>query len=140
MSADTQESPWRICVRCLLNWGLVIRAPLLQSGNAVLASIAKDTAALERKLEEATERVNVRPDYMLRSWRELPDAISKNPFPKEAQRDPSHLVLLFPKMPVSRAAGEALIGAIKGRERAAGDGRTITSTIRMESAHRGSRL
>jgi len=99
---------------------------VLQSGNAVFTSSAINAAALGVRLEaEIEKRFGLRPDVVLRTLRELDDAITNNPFPKEAKSDPGHLLFIFPKTRVSSGAATALKAAIKGRERAVGKGLTV---------------
>jgi len=55
---------------------------VLQSGNAVFTSSAINAAALGLRLEaEIEKRFGLRPDVVLRTLRELDDAITNNPFP-----------------------------------------------------------
>jgi uncharacterized protein (DUF1697 family) len=92
---------------------------LLQSGNLVFRTGRRlNGASLERMLEAATTKRLGRdsPTYMVRSadqWKELIDA---NPFPAEAKRDPSHLLVMFLKTPAAAANVKALRAAIRGRE------------------------
>jgi uncharacterized protein (DUF1697 family) len=89
---------------------------LLQTGNVVFRG-AGSSAALERKLEsEAKARLGLETDFMVRTVKELAEAVAENPFPREAERDPGHLVLLFLKDAPKAADVKALQAAIKGRE------------------------
>ena len=91
---------------------------LLQSGNVVFeAPDPRRSAALEQKLETSAAKRFGRPiDFFVRSANEWAGVIGKNPFPAEAKRDPSHLVLMAFKDAPSAAAVNALEAAIKGRE------------------------
>src|SRR5262249_35054913 len=71
---------------------------LLQSGNLVFKSDRWTGAALERLLEKETaERVGVSTEYVVRNAEEWKKIVNRNPFPKEAKDDPSHLLVLFLK-------------------------------------------
>jgi uncharacterized protein (DUF1697 family) len=71
---------------------------LLQSGNLVFRSDGRLGADLERLLEaEAEKRLGIGADFMIRSAKEWKAVVARNPFRKEAERDPSHLVVMFLK-------------------------------------------
>jgi uncharacterized protein (DUF1697 family) len=107
----------------LAELGLGDPRTLLQSGNAVFES-AKSPAALEALLEKATaERFGLVTDYFVRTAREWGAAIAANPFAREAEADPSHLLLMPLKSAPRAAQVAALTAAIPGRERVAVDGR-----------------
>jgi uncharacterized protein (DUF1697 family) len=90
---------------------------LLQTGNLVFRGSARTGAALERLLEiEAAKRLDLQTDFVVRSDTELGAIIAHNPFPSEAKRDPSHLVVQFMKDAPPAAAVKALQAAIKGPE------------------------
>ena len=101
----------------LADLGLENGRSLLQSGNLVFRSASRSTAQLEQRLEvETNKRLELETDYFVRSAAEWDDALSGNPFPKEAERDPAHLVVLcLKRAPSARAVG-ALRAAIKDRE------------------------
>src|ERR1700730_9845604 len=68
---------------------------LLQSGNVVFDNDGRSDAEVERLLETETEkRLKVTADYFVRTEAELKRIIARNPFPKEAEDDPSHLVVI----------------------------------------------
>ena len=69
---------------------------LLQSGNLVFQGGARKTdTALERLLEtETAKRLDVSPDYFIRSAAEWRQIVADNPFPREAKSDPGHLVVM----------------------------------------------
>jgi uncharacterized protein (DUF1697 family) len=95
---------------------------LLQSGNVVFD--ADPGPALEETLEKAThERLGVRTDFFVRGAAEWSAILARNPFPDEARRDPSHLVVMCLKAAPVKGAVEALRAAIKGNERVAVEGR-----------------
>ncbi len=90
---------------------------LLQSGNLVFTSAARPTADLERLLEsEATTRLGLQTDFMVRSAADWQAIIERNPFPREAKDDPSHLLVMVFKKAPKAADVKALRAAIAGRE------------------------
>lgn len=71
---------------------------LLQSGNLVFGSRSRFGAELERFLEmEAAKRLALESDFFVRTAEEWKRVVRQNPFRKEAQRDPKHLVVQFLK-------------------------------------------
>ncbi len=124
---------------------------ILVSGNAVFSSGGQSGDRLERLLEEeAGRRLGLETHFFVRDAGELADAVSKNPFPKEAERDPARLVVVFLKSAPTPSAVKALQAAIVGREtvRAAGrqayivypDGQgTSRLTIDVIERHLGTR-
>jgi uncharacterized protein (DUF1697 family) len=71
---------------------------LLQSGNLVFDSAVRTGAELERFLEtEAMDRLSLDVDFVVRTPDEWKSIIRQNPFRKEAERDPKHLVVMFLK-------------------------------------------
>jgi uncharacterized protein (DUF1697 family) len=90
---------------------------LLQSGNVVFRSENSSPATLESMLEDAVaRRLKVKTDFFVRTAKELNAVIAANPFPAEAESDPSHLLVVFLKEAVERAAVDALRKSITGRE------------------------
>ncbi len=99
---------------------------LLQSGNLVFRGDGRKSAALEQLLEtEAAERLGLRADFLVRSADEWKDVVARNPFPKEAERDPSHLVVMFLKSAVNLKNVSAAQAAITGRETIRASGRQV---------------
>lgn len=97
---------------------------VLQSGNLVFRSATRSGARLERLLEtEAAKRLAVLTDFFVRTAEEWQDVITRNPFRKEAARDPSHLVVVFLKNAPGASAVKALRAAITGPEIVRVDGR-----------------
>jgi uncharacterized protein (DUF1697 family) len=89
----------------------------LQSGNLVFSAPPAKAAAIEGALESAAaKQLHLQTDVIVRTAEEWRRIIEANPFPAEADRDPSHLLV----MPLKRAAKpddvRALQAAIKGRE------------------------
>jgi uncharacterized protein (DUF1697 family) len=85
---------------------------VLQSGNVVFRTAKDSGAALEDLLEtEFAKRLGLRTDFFVRSADQLEKVIVRNPLPTEAQRDPSHLLVMFCK----KALGKSL--RISGADR-----------------------
>jgi uncharacterized protein (DUF1697 family) len=79
--------------------------------------IALLRARLERLLEDsAWERLGLTTDIFVRSAKEWQSIIAGNPFPREAKRDPSHLLVEVLEEAPDRIAARALQQAITGRE------------------------
>jgi len=99
---------------------------LLQSGNLVFRGDGRSSAALEQLLEtEAGKRLGLQADFLVRSADEWKDVVARNPFPKEAERDPSHLVVMFLKSAVNPKNVSAAQAAIVGRETIRADRRQV---------------
>ena len=104
--------------------GLAGGRSLLQSGNLVFHDDGRSGAELERLLEaETATRLSLPTDYLVRTAEEWRTVVAGNPFPDEAERDPSHLVAMSLKeAPVTENIA-ALHAAIPGPERIHVDGR-----------------
>jgi uncharacterized protein (DUF1697 family) len=90
---------------------------VLQSGNLVFRSAARTGADLEHVLEaEADRRLGLRADFLIRSAKEWRQVVANNPFRKEAEHDPSHLVAMFLKSAASVKDVSAIQAAIAGPE------------------------
>jgi len=90
---------------------------VLQSGNLVFRSDVSTTTRLERVLEDAAAtHLGFETDFFVRTARDWKAVVAGNPFTKEAERDPSHLLIVFLKQAPERAAVAALQQAIRGRE------------------------
>jgi uncharacterized protein (DUF1697 family) len=101
----------------LTQLGLEDVRSLLQSGNLVFTSKVRTGAELERFLEtEAVERLQMEVDFFVRTPDEWKSIIRQNPFRKEAERDPKHLVVLFFKNAPDAEDVTALQADIKGPE------------------------
>jgi len=105
-------------LRELLNaLGFTDPRSLLQSGNLVFRSEALKGADLERLLDAETEkRLGLKTEFFVRTAKEWKAVVESNPFPDEAESDPSHLVAMFLKDAPDVKAVEALQAAITGRE------------------------
>jgi uncharacterized protein (DUF1697 family) len=89
---------------------------LLQSGNAVFKS-AKSPAALEALLEKAAEeRLGLKTPFLVRTASEWDALLAANPFSRQADDDPSHLLVMPLKSAPGKAELEALRSSIPGRE------------------------
>ncbi len=90
---------------------------LLQSGNLVFRGVATTSGRLERLLEaEAKKRLDLETTFFVRTAEEWKDIVARNPFPKEAERDPAHLVVVFLKDAPDAERVKALESAIAGPE------------------------
>jgi uncharacterized protein (DUF1697 family) len=108
----------------LTGLGMQDARSLLQSGNLVFRSEIAATAQLEDLLQHgAANRLGLETDFFVRTAKEWQAIIAGNPFPREARRDPSHLLVMFLKKPPDRAAVTALQNAISGREVVSASGR-----------------
>jgi uncharacterized protein (DUF1697 family) len=106
--------------------GLDEARTLLQSGNVVFRSSRRKGAALERALEAAaSDRLGLRTDFFVRTATEWDAIVAANPFPEEAERDPSHLVMMALKHPAEAKALKALRAAVTGPEVIAAEGRQL---------------
>jgi uncharacterized protein (DUF1697 family) len=106
--------------------GLADVKTVLQSGNLVFRDDGQTDAALESLLEaETAKRLGVTADYVVRSRDELERVVARNPFPKEAKNDPSHLLVMFLKTAPPTTVVETLRAGIKGRETVANDGKQL---------------
>jgi uncharacterized protein (DUF1697 family) len=108
----------------LMELGMQDVRTLLQSGNVVFGSEVRTTAEAERLLEVgAATRLGLDTDFFVRTPAEWKGIIAGNPFPEEARRDPSHLLVVFLKELPAREAVTALQDAITGREVVSAEGR-----------------
>jgi len=99
-------------------------ATLLQSGNVVFAAGNHEPATLERLMEtEAEQRLGLSTEFFVRTAKQWAAIIAANPFPGEAKRDPSHLLMLALKDKPSAEAVKALQAVNKGPEIIRADGR-----------------
>jgi uncharacterized protein (DUF1697 family) len=90
---------------------------LLQSGNLVFEADRRRPADLERMLEIEIERsLDVSTHFFVRTAAEWREIVAANPFPKEANRDPGHLVVMALKDRPTGQAVQNLEAAITGSE------------------------
>lgn len=110
----------------LTGLGMVDVRPLLQSGNVVFRSDVRAAAQFERLLEDAAaKRLRLETDFFVRTVNDWNAIINGNPFKPEAQRDPSHLLVMLLKDGPHREDVTALESAIMGRERVRAVGRHV---------------
>lgn len=99
---------------------------LLQSGNLVFQGDARTGGELERLLEtEAEKRLGIHADFLIRNAKEWREVVARNPFRREAERDPSHLVVMFLKSAANAKEVKAVQAQIAGPETIRADGRHL---------------
>ena len=99
---------------------------VLQSGNLVFRCSSQTDATLERLLEmEAEKRMGLHADFFVRNAKEWREVVARNPFRKEAERDPSHLVVMFLKESAKAKDVTAVQATIVGPEIIRADGRHL---------------
>jgi uncharacterized protein (DUF1697 family) len=109
--------------------GFTSSRSLLNSGNIVFVNERLADAELERVLEVETEkRFRVSVVYVVRTVKEWDRIIARNPFPGEAKRDPSHLLVMCLKEPAKAKAVKELEAAIVGPESIRANGRELYLT------------
>jgi len=86
----------------------------LQSGNVVFQTSRSDRAKLAKELEDAFA---VDAKVILRTAAELRKVVAANPMPEEAQRGPSHFIVVFLSGKPSAAAMQSLRDAYSGPEK-----------------------
>jgi uncharacterized protein (DUF1697 family) len=97
---------------------------LMQSGNLVFDSDGRTSAELERLLEtETAKRLGVQTDYFVRTSKEWSRIIADNPFPREAKKDPGHLLVVCLKKAPAATDVKSLRAAIRGPEIVRAEGR-----------------
>ena len=90
---------------------------LLNSGNLVFRGAGPGGRALEDTLErEAAERLDLHTDFMVRTAQQWSEIIAVNPYPGEADSNPSHFLVMVMKAAPSEGAVGALRAAIPGNE------------------------
>lgn len=103
--------------------GFANATTLLQTGNVLFESPAAP-GRLEALLElEARDRLGLATEFFVRTSAEWRAVVAANPFPREARRDPSHLVLVCLKAAVTPSRVAMLRAAIRGPERVEASGR-----------------
>lgn len=108
----------------LAKLGFAESRSLLQSGNLVFRSETRTGPDLERFLEaQAEKHLDLHADFLVRSAKEWKAVVARNPFRREADRDPSHLVVVFLKSAPKAKDVEALRRAITGPEIVRADGK-----------------
>jgi hypothetical protein len=84
--------------------------------------------AMELLEGETQKRLGATADYVVRSAEEWESIVARNPFPKAAKDDPSHLVVMCLKGAAQAKDVKALQAAIKGPELVRGDGMQLYIT------------
>lgn len=108
----------------LTQLGFADSRSLLQSGNLVFRSDARTGHKLEGLLEaEAQKRLALQTDFFVRTAREWAAVVAGNPFRRQAERDPGHLVVMFLRDEPEAKDVTALQAAISGPEVVRADGR-----------------
>jgi uncharacterized protein (DUF1697 family) len=101
----------------LTRLGFADARSLLQSGNLVFRSGAQTGPQLERLLEaEAEKRLGLHSDFFVRAAAQWKTIVADNPFRREAERDPGHLMVVFLKDAPEAEAVKALQAGITGPE------------------------
>jgi uncharacterized protein (DUF1697 family) len=97
---------------------------LLQSGNVVFRCATRKPAAIERDMEAAiVKALKLETLVHVRTSEEWQAVIAHNPFPQEATRDPSHLLVTCLRDAPSPRSVSELQAAITGPERVRTNGR-----------------
>jgi uncharacterized protein (DUF1697 family) len=110
----------------LMQLGFESARSLLQSGNLVFRGDARTDADLERLLEaEADKRLGLHADFLIRNAKEWREVVARNPFRREAERDPGHLVVMFLKSAANAKDVKAVQAAIAGSEIIRADGKHL---------------
>jgi uncharacterized protein (DUF1697 family) len=98
---------------------------ILQSGNVVFAAKGSPSS-VAAKLTDAIESAHsFRPVVIVRTAQEIDAALAQNPFGKEADADPSHLVIGFTASTPDAAAAARLAAVKTATERLALAGREL---------------
>jgi len=99
---------------------------LLQSGNVVFRGASRATAKIEAILESAAiERLDVETSFLVRTAREWSSIVAANPFPREAARDPSRLIVTILRAAPGAGKIRALQSVINGPEVVRGKGKQL---------------
>ncbi len=89
----------------------------LNSGNVVFAATEKDRAKLANAIEDSLEKAfGFRPATILRDAAALKKIMERNPFPKMATDDPSHLVVMLLATKPDKDASKRIAAAHRGVE------------------------
>ncbi|HEX9727924.1 MAG TPA: DUF1697 domain-containing protein [Gemmatimonadales bacterium] len=104
--------------------GFTTPRTLLQAGNLIFESAERSEARIERLLAEgAKRRLGLDTDFFVRGARELRSVVRENPFPRDAERDPKRLMVMFLREAPDKQRVQELNEAITGREVAQTKGR-----------------
>lgn len=90
---------------------------VLQSGNVAFHGGRKGDAQLELLLQAETgKRFGLQTAYFVRGAKDLQTIIDGNPYVREAERDPAHLVVFFLKDSADRKTAAAVKASYTGPE------------------------
>jgi uncharacterized protein (DUF1697 family) len=99
---------------------------LLASGNLVFECGKRSCGKLELMLEaETLKRFGVGVDYVIRTGEEWGPIVRRNPFLKEAKKEPGRVVVMFFKKALVGKDVEGMKVVVKGREYFWGEGREL---------------
>jgi uncharacterized protein (DUF1697 family) len=90
---------------------------VLQTGNLIFRSEHEEDGEVEELLEsEIEKRLELKTYCVVRQVSDLESLVLHNPFPHEAVDDPSHLVTVFFRAPISEDREDRLRAVVPGRE------------------------
>jgi len=99
---------------------------ILASGNLLLQASGQTSADIEALLAaETASRFNVQIAYHVRTVQEWEAIVRRNPYPREAEGDPSHLILLALPSAPDPSLVQDVTAALKGPEVFIADGRQL---------------
>jgi uncharacterized protein (DUF1697 family) len=97
--------------------GLSEARTLLQSGNVIFIAGNEKRTDLEATIAAAlAEEMGVAVEVVVRTEAEIEAVLAANPLPAEAKADPAHLVVMFLKHRIDKAAGAKLAALPAGPE------------------------
>jgi uncharacterized protein (DUF1697 family) len=106
--------------------GLRDTQTLVQSGNVVFKTDAKDPASLTKRIEDAIERkFGFRPGVTLRTASDLRDVLARNPFAKRRDVNPSKLIVTFLAAEPNRETRDEILEIKTSGEEILIDGREL---------------
>ena len=99
---------------------------ILQSGNLLVQAKGQNSTEIEKMLADETKlRFEISPQYLVRSVQEWEAIVERNPYPREAEGDPSHLVVLaLPQVPDPDLV-KSVDAALRGPEVFRADGKQL---------------
>lgn len=98
----------------------------VQSGNVVFRTREQNLPKLARRIEDAIEKkFGFRPEIVLRTGREVKEALAKNPFTKRRDVDPSRILINFLVDAPSAVVRDAILKLKFGAEEVQVDGRNM---------------
>jgi uncharacterized protein (DUF1697 family) len=121
---DTARVSMEALRRCVQGAGFGSVRSLHASGNLVFSGAPAPTTVVERALEREVEHgLGLRTPILVRTAEEMTSVLEKNPFPREARTDPSHLVVVYLRAEPTEAHWKALRTAVHGPEVVRPEGR-----------------